>query len=98
MSVGLNPNRMEIDNMAGVIARDLDAATDQCLEFKEYLDAHVDSEFIDKGYTQDEVTLLKSAYTDAAKLAMIFRGLDTAAAPYDYRTFLKLLWGFGSVK
>ena len=97
MSVGLNPSRGEIDQQAGIIARDLDSATSRCLDFKSYLDGKQDAELVALGYTQEDVTLLKSAYTDAAKLAAIFRGVTSDAAVYDYRTFLRQIWGFGAL-
>jgi hypothetical protein len=97
MSVGLNPSKGEIDNQAGIIARDLDSATSRCLDFKNYLDGKADADLVALGYTEEEVTILKSAYTDAAKLATIFRGLVAEPSIYDYRTFLKQIWGFGAL-
>jgi len=97
MSVGLNPTKADIDNQAGYIARDLDSATSRCLEFKDYLDGKQEADLVALGFTPEEVGILKSAFTDAAKLAQIFRGVIADPAAYDYRTFLKQIWGFGAL-
>jgi hypothetical protein len=97
MSVGLNPSKGEVDNQAGVIARDLDSATSRVLDFKNYLDGKQEADLVALGYTPEEVGILKSAFTDAAKLAAIFRGEIADPAVYDYRTFLKQIWGFGAL-
>ena len=97
MSVGLNPSKGEIDQQSGVIARDLDSATSRCLDFKNYLDGKADEDLVALGYTPEEVGILKSAFTDAAKVAAIFRGITSEATLYDYRTFLKQIWGFGAL-
>ena len=97
MSVGLNPSKAEIDNQAGLIAKDLDSATSRCLDFQTYLLGQQEADLVALGYTSAEVATLKSAFTDAAKVTAIFRGEVAAATAYDYRAFLKQIWGFGAL-
>lgn len=64
--------------------------------FKAFLDATPDAtlEAAPYNFSSTDVANLKSAFTDAATLASIYRGESAqGATAYDFSTFLKLLRG-----
>jgi hypothetical protein len=48
------------------------------------------------GFTADEVATLKTAFTDLSQLGRIWAGAEALAAPKDFRTFVRRLWGVGA--
>lgn len=95
MSVGYPRSRADIDQRAGTLCVQLRNTFDEIDRFKTFLDAtpDVDLEAAPTNYTVTDVAQLKSAFTDLAKLAAIYRGEQTQATPYDFATFAKLLTG-----
>jgi hypothetical protein len=96
MSVGMAVSKSEIDTRAGDITRGFQKAFDDVLTLKSFLDDTVDTDLVALGYTQAEVTLLKSAFADLATLTTIWTGTAAQSVAYDFRTFVKQLWGVGS--
>jgi len=96
MSVGLPISKDEIDTRSGDLARSFQRSFEDVGTLKSFLDSHPDADLVALGYTQDEVTTLKSAVADLAQLAGIWVGQDALAAPKDFRTFVSRLWGVGA--
>jgi hypothetical protein len=95
MSVGSPTTKATIDSTAGNIASSINVVFDRVRLFKIWLDTQIDADLITLGYTQAEVDRLRSAYVDLDKLRTIFEGSQTQSPAYDFRTFAKLIWGFG---
>jgi hypothetical protein len=96
MAVGMAVSKGEIDSRAGDISRGFQKAFGDVLTLKSYLDDTADADLVALGYTQNEVTLLKSAWSDLAQLTAIWTGQQALATAYDFRTFVRQLWGVGS--
>ncbi len=93
MAVGFPIDRGVIDNRCGFLAKQLRDTLAQIATVKAFLDATTDADLIAMGYSQDDVTLLKSAYGDLAKLSRIAHGQDTQADASDFFWFAKRLVG-----
>lgn len=84
MSVGYPDNKAAMDARAGglaIQARDLFAAVGN---FQAYLASKTDSELVTLGYTQGEVTLLKSAFTQLDALRLVATGQQTVPAANNF--------------
>jgi hypothetical protein len=96
MAVGLQITGTEINNTAGVTARNVYTALDAVVQFKAWLDSVGDATLLSSyGVSNADAAVLRSAYTDLAQLATVFNGTGTRASVYDYRTFAKQLIGTG---
>ena len=95
MQAGLTQSKAEINQTAGMRARNLRDALADVRQFKDDLDATTEQTLLDLGFTAEEVATLRSAYTDLAKLEAIFRGADTQAVAADMRVFPRRIWGIG---
>lgn len=95
MSVGFPKARAEVDNQAGNLAVTLRNTFEAIDQYKLFLDSTPDAELTAApyNYTTQEVSILKSAYNDLAKLGQIYRGADTQSPAYDFRTFAHQLTG-----
>jgi len=97
MSVGLPVTKTEIDNRAGDLARRLQQSFDQDVPtLKAYLDQTADNVLVTMGYTQGEVTVLKSAINDLVTLGAVWRGAAAQTPAKDFTAFVKQLWGVGA--
>jgi hypothetical protein len=96
MSVGLAVSKQEIDARAGDTARAFQKAFSDVLTMKGFLDRTPDADLVGLGYTEEEVTDLKTAWVDLFRLETIFVGQAALVDPYDFRTFVQRLWGVGS--
>jgi hypothetical protein len=96
MAVGLAVTKQEIDARAGDIARGFQKAFGDVATLKSFLDGQVDADLVAIGYTEQEVTILKSAFGDLWQLVGIWTGTNTLATAKDFRTFVSQLWGVGS--
>jgi len=96
MAVGLPVSQQEVNQRAGDIARSFQRGFDDVLTMKGYLDATPDQDLIELGFTAEEVTTLKSAFSDLAQLGTIWSGQAALADPKDFRTFVRQLWGVGA--
>lgn len=96
MSVGLPVTKSEIDTRAGDIARRFQQSFEDVLTMQQYLTATLDVDLVNLGYTQEDVGLLKAAFSDLEHLGRIWMGTEALAAPKDFRTFVKKLWGVGA--
>lgn len=90
----------DINAVSGGIARDLNDVMARVAAFKEFLDGAdlQDPEGPYKMTAEDEAQI-KSAYADADNLRQVYEGDDTRTPRpdnYDYRQFLKNLYGFGT--
>lgn len=97
MAIGLNPTKAEIDTTCGVVARDLQRALDRVEAFKYWLDTKTDDDLTALGYTSGEIATLRSAWSDAAQLADIYKGELNLALVKDFRTFIRQVWGLGNL-
>ena len=93
MSLGYPTTKNDIDSRSGGLSITLRNVLEECRNFKLYLDGTLDQDLIGKGYTQGEVTTLKSAFADLDKLARKYEGEATQTPAYDFRTFAKSLTG-----
>jgi hypothetical protein len=96
MSVGLAITKQEIDSRAGDIARGFQRHFNDVATLQSYLAQTADADLVALGYTQGEVAILKSAFTDLAQLTTIWSGSATLPAAKDFRTFVRQVWGVGA--
>jgi hypothetical protein len=96
MSVGLPVTKDEIDSRAGDTARSFQKAFEDTITMQSYLTQTADADLVTLGYTEAEVSTLKSAFSDLAQLGQIFAGSAGLAAPKDFRTFVRQVWGVGA--
>lgn len=97
MPIGLthDVNKGTIDFMLGNVAQKLNLVMEEVDNFKFFIDTTVDADLITLGYTQDEVTLLRTCAADMDELQNIYTGAAALAAAKDFRTFLRRVWGTG---
>ena len=96
MSVGMAVSKSEIDARSGDITRQFQKSFDDVLTLQSFLVDTPDADLVALGYTQQEVTVLKSAFNDLAQLTQIWTGNQNLTNAYDFRTFVKQVWGVGS--
>jgi hypothetical protein len=96
MSVGLPISKTEIDAQAGDIGRSFQRAFNNVLTMKGFLDRTADADLVALGYTETEVTDLKTAWNDLYQLTTIWTGSAALPAPYDFRQFVQRIWGVGA--
>jgi len=95
LSVGVVPTKDQIDNNIGSLLSNLDGTLARLEKAKAWLDTNTDVDLIAKyGYVQAELDRLRSGLGDVAQLIGIYRGTTNLAVAKDFRTFIKLLWGF----
>jgi len=96
MAAGQQVTRQIIDNAAASLVFQLENTLDRIVKFQAYLSAQASPGFDNTyGYSTQDVADLKSAYLDLKKLADIYKGLQTQATTYDFRTFASRLEGIG---
>jgi len=96
MSVGLPTSKSDIDRLSGSISLDLDGVFARIKRLNAWLLTQTTADLVALGYSTtpvDEVSRLKSAYSDADQLRTIYEGTANLATAKDFRTFLKLLSG-----
>jgi hypothetical protein len=96
MSVGLAVTKLEIDQRSGDCTRAFQRAFQQVATLKAYLDATVDADLIAMGYTQTEVTNLKTAITELNQLSTIWNGTANLSVAKDFKVFVSRIWGLGA--
>jgi len=96
MSVGLAVTKQEIDGRAGDVARSFQRAFHDVGTLKLFLDATPDADLVALGYTQGEVTTLKTAINELAQLGTIWTGAAALPVAKDFRIFVQRLWGVGA--
>jgi hypothetical protein len=96
MSVGLAVTKAEIDSRAGDCARSFQRVFLQVSLLKLYLDATPDSDLITMGYTQTEVTNLKTAVNDLNQFSTIWNGTANLSVAKDFKVFVSRIWGLGA--
>ena len=96
MSVGLAVTKAEIDGRAGDCARSFQRSFQQVETLKKYLDATPDADLITLGYTQAEVTNLKTAVNELNQLMTIWHGTANLAVAKDFKVFISRIWGLGA--
>lgn len=95
MSLGINITKSDVDRVFGAAALELNVIMDKLGELEAWLDTKTVSDLEALGYTTSEANTLKSASADADQLRTLYEGTATLGAAKDFRTFLKLLYGFG---
>lgn len=93
MAVGYARTKVEVDQRAGQLSINLRNLFTEIKRFGELLSLATDQYFLDMGYTQADVTLLKNAYTDLYRLARVYEGAQTQGTAYDFRTHSQHLMG-----
>lgn len=96
MSVGMAISKSEIDTRAGDITRQFQQSFGDVATLQAFLQQTPNADLVALGYTDQEVTVLKSAFNDLTQLAGIWSGQDAQTTPYDFRTFVRQVWGVGS--
>lgn len=81
----------------GGLAHDLDRLMLRIQSQKAWLDTLLDSDLIAMGYVQADVNTLRSAMLDLDKLRQVYQGAAISDPAYDFRTFAKQLYLFGSL-
>lgn len=95
MAVGQIITKGEIDGTASALCKNLNNAFARVVDFKAWLDTKSTQDLVAFGYTEGEVAILKSAFTDLANLAATYRGEREQVGQSDFRAFAKQLMGFG---
>lgn len=83
---GIPVTKTQLDDKVGQTALTLKKAYDDAVDINTYLVATPDADLIALGFTQADVTLIKSAYADLAY---------QKTTAFDSSTFVKKLWGLG---
>jgi hypothetical protein len=96
MSVGLPVTKSEIDTRSGDIARAFQRQFEDVGTMQTFLEQTPEADLVALGYTASEVAILKTAYNDLTQLTRIWLGNEALAAPKDFRTFVRQLWGVGA--
>lgn len=96
MSVGLPVTKDEIDIRAGDIARAFQRLFGDVVTMQQYLLATPNPDLVELGYTEDDVAVLKTSFTDLMQLADIWVGNEALPEPKDFRAFVQQLWGVGA--
>ena len=96
MSVGLPVTKTEIDARSGDIARAFQKNFEDVVTMQTYLEATPNADLIALGYTDGEVAIIKTAFTDLTQLGTIWSGSAALEAPKDFRAFVRQLWGVGA--
>lgn len=96
MSVGLPVTKTEIDQRAGDIARTFQGTFEDVATMQTYLEATPNADLVALGYSDQDVATLKTAFADLMQLGRIWGGAEALAAPKDFRTFVRQLWGVGA--
>lgn len=95
MAIGIIPDKAAVDQRLGQCALAVNDALETAALLKAWLDTKSEADFVALGYTAGEYAQAVSALADLNQLRTIYRGdadLDTAK---DFRTFARLLYGFG---
>lgn len=95
MSLGINVVKTDVDRVFGAAALELNVLMDKVGELKVWLDTKSVADLEGMGYSTAEANTLKSAWADADQLRTLYEGTATLAVAKDFRTFLKLVYGFG---
>ena len=97
MALGTPPTKQDIDNLSSSIARDLDRSFLRIQQMQEWLASQTTETLVALGYTEEDVSVLKSAYADLDLLRGVYQGEIDASkalgAAKDFRTFAKRFWG-----
>jgi hypothetical protein len=95
MSVGLPVDKFQLDAQAGGLARTIEQWSAQAAQLKQYLDATPDGtlEAPPFSYTPEDVATLKSAATDMATVAGVYKGTIDHTPASDLGTFSRRLMG-----
>lgn len=93
MAVGVQQSLGDINAYAGNISLQLEETFTRVERFKSYLDTLTVTDLTNLGMSSADANTLKSAFTDAASLAAVYRGTGTQGSAYNFSTFLKLLRG-----
>ena len=96
MSVGLAITKQEVDTRSGDTARAFQRAFKDVITMQSFLQQTPDADLVALGYTQEEVTTLKSAYNDLTQLGTIWTGDAALPTPKDFRVFVRQIWGVGA--
>ena len=90
---GFPTDKATIDANAGQVVLTLRDNLARAVRIKAWLDARTDVQLTALGWSSEEVAVLKSAFTDLAKLAQIADGQATQAAASDFFFFADRLTG-----
>lgn len=95
MSIGIQPDKAAIDARLGAAALAVNEALLNVKALKFWLDSKTQSDLTGLGYTTGEYAQIVSALADLDQLRTLYEGSASLASPKDFRTFAKLLYGFG---
>ncbi len=93
MAVGYAADKAALDSRAGHLAASMRDLLVDVQRMKMWLDARTDEQVMALGYTADEVTLLKSAFTQLDALRAIATGQSTQATANNFLHFSNQLVG-----
>jgi len=95
MAAGLPVDKFQLDNQVGTLARNIETFANQALQFKQYMDATPDATLLEPpfSYEQADVDNIKSAATDMATVANVYKGLVDHTPASDLGVFSRRLMG-----
>jgi hypothetical protein len=97
MSVGLNPSKLDIDQVAGDIARAFFYQFRRAENLKYFLDGKADLDLEGMGYSAADVANLRSAATVLDNMRKAWEGTLAITPAADQRTFPRRICGMGDV-
>lgn len=98
MSAGLTVTKQQFDQVVGSISQNLQVYFNEIVNINLWLAANGVAGLEALGYTTAEANIIMSAFNDLGRLQQIFTGtVAQGATAYDFRTFVKQLWGLGDV-
>jgi hypothetical protein len=90
---GYPVNRQVLDNRVGALVVQVREVLEDVQRIHAFLAAELDADLVTMGYTQGEVDLLKSSFTDLDKLARIANGSAVQADASNFFFWAKNLTG-----
>ena len=93
MAVGFPTDKGSIDARAGFLSQTIRDVLADASRMKTWLDGETTEALVARGYTEDDVALIKSAFTDLDKLNRIATGQATQADANDFFFWARRLTG-----
>lgn len=93
MSIGLVTTKQNLDNDIGLVSLALRNAFRRIEQLRHYFLITPDATLVALGYTQAEVTTIKSAFVDGDTLRLIWEGTNALPVAQDFRVNMDQLAG-----
>jgi hypothetical protein len=98
MSLGLQPAKLDVDQLSGQLTRDITNLLRQAAAFNTWLIAQNDAALTALGYTTVDIANLRGAFNDLNTLSTVFTGAATVQVAYDFRSYCRWVYGLGTAQ